>query len=281
MCTWNSNKPYFRKCLNSIKREIPVHHFILVDRFSTDGTVRAVKELFPNVKIIESNARLAVSRKLGIELVDTEFFIFMDSDIELLNGWFKRIINHIDSNIGAIEGSRIYPQQHITAWLECSRSLQVRFKEAFRRKVILITSKNVERGLAFDPSNTLFRTLVVRDYNPPTILSYGPGEGFFLLRHIVRKGYTWKALSNAITIHHTIQSLKDWIRKSKWLGAGERLIKFEKRSLWSQIREASKETFCALLCSLQTAQPMILPYIALRQLARIQGWVNWNKYLEV
>ena len=34
MCTWNSHRPWFHKCLFSIKREIPVHQFILVDRYS-------------------------------------------------------------------------------------------------------------------------------------------------------------------------------------------------------------------------------------------------------
>jgi hypothetical protein len=39
MLTKNSNKPYFRRVLKAIKREIPVHHFIVADGYSTDGTV--------------------------------------------------------------------------------------------------------------------------------------------------------------------------------------------------------------------------------------------------
>jgi len=46
MLTKNSNKPWFRRVLTAIKREIPVHHFIVVDGYSTDGTVDVVKEFF-------------------------------------------------------------------------------------------------------------------------------------------------------------------------------------------------------------------------------------------
>jgi glycosyltransferase involved in cell wall biosynthesis len=39
MLTKNSYKPYFRRVLRAIKREIPVYHFIVIDGYSTDGTV--------------------------------------------------------------------------------------------------------------------------------------------------------------------------------------------------------------------------------------------------
>jgi glycosyltransferase involved in cell wall biosynthesis len=43
MLTKNSNRPWFRRVLAAIKREIPVHHFIVVDGYSTDGTVDVVR----------------------------------------------------------------------------------------------------------------------------------------------------------------------------------------------------------------------------------------------
>jgi hypothetical protein len=55
MLTNNSNKPYFRRVLNAIKREIPVH----------------------------------CSRYVGMKLVDTEYFAFIDSDVKILSGWFE------------------------------------------------------------------------------------------------------------------------------------------------------------------------------------------------
>ena len=41
MCTWNSSKPYFRRCLSSIKREVDVHHFVVVDGDVYHGALTA------------------------------------------------------------------------------------------------------------------------------------------------------------------------------------------------------------------------------------------------
>jgi len=58
ICTWNSNKPWFKRCLYSIKREIPICHLIVVDRFSKDGTQETIRRLFPEAIIIESDLNL-------------------------------------------------------------------------------------------------------------------------------------------------------------------------------------------------------------------------------
>jgi glycosyltransferase involved in cell wall biosynthesis len=94
MLTKNSNKPWFRRVLAAIKREIPVHHFIVVDGYSTDGTVDVVRENFGNkVKVIETKASLGCARYLGMRAVDTEWFAFIDSDVEILPGGLKQCRN--------------------------------------------------------------------------------------------------------------------------------------------------------------------------------------------
>ena len=73
MLTKNSNKPWFRRVLAAIKREVPVHHFIVVDGHSTDGTLNVVKEFFADKMIvIKSRAPLGCARYLGMMSVDTE-----------------------------------------------------------------------------------------------------------------------------------------------------------------------------------------------------------------
>jgi glycosyltransferase involved in cell wall biosynthesis len=69
---------------------IPVHHFIVVDGYSTDRTVDVVREYFGGrAKVIETKASLGCARYLGMRAVDTEWFAFIDSDVEILPGWFK------------------------------------------------------------------------------------------------------------------------------------------------------------------------------------------------
>lgn len=277
MCTWNSNMPYFVKCLDSIKREVPVHHFILIDRFSTDGTLEKVRKIFPNAKIKQSNARLAVNRKLGIQLVDTEFYASIDSDIELCNGWFKRIVSHLEPTTGGINVSLVHMHEHLTAWSNWLENMMARFKKEYAQTVVIATSKNppVMRGGA---GNTLIRTRLVKDWDPPAILS--AFEDHMIYRHILRKGYTWKKILEPLSIHYGVPSAKDWLMKGRWCGAGMRLVKYENMTTSSLIKEASKLIIWALLASAQTKQPMILPYVTARQIGIVQGWVNWIKYLD-
>lgn len=281
MCTWNSNKPYFVKCLESIKREIPVHHFILVDRFSNDRTVETVKKVFPNLRIKESNASLAAARKLGIELVDTEFFVFVDSDIELCDGWFKRIMNHVDSKTGGVHGSIIYTREHLTVWFNWLRNTTARFNETFAKayaeRVVVCTSQD-SRILRGRGDDTLIRTCAVKDWNPSSILS--AFDDHMIVRHVIRKGYMWKALLDPMAIDHGVARLNDWLSKTRWKWAGARLVKYENMSIFSVLRDALQQSFLGLFASLQTKQPLILLYVTLSQLSRIQGWVGCMKFLE-
>lgn len=79
-CTMNA-KDAIWQCLNSIK-EFPV---ILVDKDSTDGTLK-IARAFPNVKIIhQKNKGLAAARNLGLEYVDTEFVCMWGADNQLIH----------------------------------------------------------------------------------------------------------------------------------------------------------------------------------------------------
>ena len=89
MCTYNSNTQYFKAILRSISREVPVHCFIVVDRSSSDGTTESILEVFPEAKIVLSKENLGRARKIGIDHVDTPFFMFIDSDVLLLKGSYE------------------------------------------------------------------------------------------------------------------------------------------------------------------------------------------------
>jgi len=275
MCTWNSNKPYFLKCLNSIRREIPIHHFILIDRFSNDGTVETVKEIFSNAIVRETYANLGMSRKLGIELVDTEFFVFVDSDIELCKGWFREIKKHIDSKTGAVHGQAVPVLKYLAKWFEWKWKKWIPMRRENIDKVQIATAKEPDTFRGYT-HNTLVRKSAVNNWIPPAFLcAY---EDHMLLRHIVKNGYVWKLVTD-LTVKHWEASPKDCLRKAKWNIAGARLIGYDALSLWSLIKALPKETIKAIYASLETKEPLIIPYIFLNQLAYIQGWAGWTKYL--
>ena len=109
MLTKNSER-ILAVCLQSVYENVPVRRLIVVDGASTDNTLRIMDEFnreHGNIKIITENGSRAKARETGIQQVETDWFMFADSDIILCRDWFRKAIKQIDSNVGAIWGLNI------------------------------------------------------------------------------------------------------------------------------------------------------------------------------
>ncbi len=75
--------------LNSIYREIPVKHLLIGDGGCIDDSIEIVKK-FPRVRILNHRKykTLGYSIRKLIEEVQTEWFIYLHSDVYLPKGWF-------------------------------------------------------------------------------------------------------------------------------------------------------------------------------------------------
>ena len=109
MLTKNSEH-LLNKCLKSIYRNVPVKRLIIVDGFSTDNTLKIINEFnkrYRNIKIITEKGSRAKARERGIREVNTEWFMFVDSDVILCEKWFEKAEKNIDNNVGAVWGLNI------------------------------------------------------------------------------------------------------------------------------------------------------------------------------
>ena len=227
MCTYNSNAPYFKAILRSILREVPVHCFILVDRLSSDGTVESVLKVFPEAKIVLSKENLGRARKVGIDHVDTPFFVFVDSDVLLLKGWFEHTVGLMKNGVGAVA---------------CFAKDTGEFNSgiAYYQPIprLVVSSKenmDSQRGWAYA---TLICKHAVENWLPDEFLC--AGEDHQLLRHVVGQGFLWVTSYFVFAEHlHSIQSYFDFYqsmwKKQKWNSAGLRYIKFTKSSPSQQL----------------------------------------------
>ncbi|MBA7646168.1 hypothetical protein ES703_53930 [subsurface metagenome] len=96
---WRSN-------LLSIYREIPVNRLLIGDGGCIDDSLEVVRE-FPRVEIFDHSNFISLGysiRKL-IEVVETEWFIYLHSDVYLPEGWF--------------DAMRKYQNKY--DWFECSQ----------------------------------------------------------------------------------------------------------------------------------------------------------------
>jgi len=96
--TWNTAK-ITQKCVKTLNQFIPGQEIIVVDNGSQDDTVKILKNI-KNVKLIENGANLgfAKANNIGLKSATSEYIIFMNSDIELLDNSILKMVDFLKNN---------------------------------------------------------------------------------------------------------------------------------------------------------------------------------------
>ena len=180
-----NNEKTLDRCLTSVYRNVPVQRVIVIDAFSNDGTLQILKKYnkkYQNITVIQEVGTRATARQTGIEQVKTDWFMFVDSDVELCEGWFEKAQYHITKKVGAIWG--------IEVW-------SVIKSPGILKMFLWITRKIFElRGGTHD---TLIRHDAVIDINIPKNLHVF--EDAYIKNWIVQKGYSVVACYNPYCLH--------------------------------------------------------------------------------
>jgi len=88
ICTLNSEHS-IKACIESVLREVAVQRIHVVDGGSTDATLEIVRR-FPQVTVyLRPDLTLGQSRAFAFGLPETEWFLQIDSDVVLREGWAK------------------------------------------------------------------------------------------------------------------------------------------------------------------------------------------------
>lgn len=174
MLTKNS-KHMLERCLTSIYQNVPVNNLIVVDGFSTDGTLKIVEKFRAQnhkVMVLSVNGTRGRARERGIEQVTTDWFMFADSDIVLSRDWFQNAKRSIREDVGAVWGVNI----DVIPNLNDKRILKL-------QKLVATECFNLRGGT----HDTLIRRDLVADIKIPEELhTY---EDAFILKWIKAKGY--------------------------------------------------------------------------------------------
>jgi glycosyltransferase involved in cell wall biosynthesis len=108
--TKNSER-LLEECFNSIFENIPVNRLIVVDGYSIDSTVNIVekyKKKYGNVVLLRDNGTRGSARLKGIREVETDWFVFVDSDVVLCDGWYEKAEKHVKNDVGAVWGTEVW-----------------------------------------------------------------------------------------------------------------------------------------------------------------------------
>ena len=100
-----------RECINSVYMNVPVNNLIIVDGYSTDATVDIVREFreqHGNIIFIQTKGTRGSARQTAIQLVKSDWFMFVDSDVILSKNWFAEAEKLVKDDVGAIWGIEIW-----------------------------------------------------------------------------------------------------------------------------------------------------------------------------
>lgn len=101
---WNGEK-YLQRFLpgvlaNSLATEVAVY---VADNGSTDGSVELLRSGFPQVNLIllDRNYGYAEGYNRALSQLESDFFVLLNSDVEVPEGWLKPLLSFMQSNPNA------------------------------------------------------------------------------------------------------------------------------------------------------------------------------------
>ena len=100
-----------RECLEAIYKNVPINRLIVVDGYSTDSTIDIINEFskkYRNVLLISEKGTRGKARQTAIGMIQTEWFVFVDSDVLLCDKWFERAEKYIEDDVGAVWGIELW-----------------------------------------------------------------------------------------------------------------------------------------------------------------------------
>jgi len=120
---WNQREKTLQ-CLKSLKKiSYSPFEIIIIDNGSTDDSVSAIKNEYPDAYIIENKRNLGVAggRNLGIEYVQkksTDYMLFLDNDTTVHRHFISEMVKvgEGDKNIGILTGKIYFSSQPDKIW---------------------------------------------------------------------------------------------------------------------------------------------------------------------
>ncbi len=100
---WNG-KHFLEKFLPGVvettKNQSSDYEVIIADNGSTDGSIEFLEKNFPDLRIIkfDKNYGFAAGYNKALEQIDAEYFVILNSDVEVTEGWITPVIEFMDKD---------------------------------------------------------------------------------------------------------------------------------------------------------------------------------------
>ncbi|MDG6996327.1 MAG: glycosyltransferase family 2 protein [Nitrososphaerota archaeon] len=157
-----------------------------------------IESTIPINRILTSSVKgRGKARQDLINHVQTDWFVFVDSDVSIRSNWFNNVKKYVEDGIGAVEGLWRYPLDARADKLADSMS---RLSKMLNRQP---WHEYVHRAFTGD---TLIKTELVKDIRIPDVHLY---EDEFIRDHLVRKGFRWIRTKEVVCDHLRLYNMEE------------------------------------------------------------------------
>jgi len=259
--TWNSDR-FLERCLQSIYKELDINKIYIIDRYSTDKTLKILNDynrIYNNIEIIQSDGNLAIARQILISKVNTEFFLFIDADVELITGIYADFLSRINDDVGAIAYS-----------VELTGKI---IEEKYILTLEKIGIKHLDtRGFTY--CTFIRKKTVMNILIPEERYAF---EDQFICDYIRKNGFRWLIPEKKFAIHYNDHG--NWINLLKFkVNSGRALRRFTgKITIKKQIKGFIGVMIYACIASIISLDPRILFYMIAANLLGFYGYYTSTK----
>jgi len=97
-----NGKHFLQQFLPSVIQHSENYTIYIADNASTDDSIAFLKENFPEIQLItlDKNYGYAGGYNRALQQIDADYFVLLNSDIEVTNGWLDTIIDRMEQNPG-------------------------------------------------------------------------------------------------------------------------------------------------------------------------------------
>jgi hypothetical protein len=258
--------------LRSIYREIPVNRLILGDGGCIDGSIDVARE-FPRIEVLDHSTftSLGYSIRHLIEAVETEWFVYLHSDVYLPEGWFAKMCSQRDNY----------------DWFECNQRITVladymleipNARRAFsgsqmgRKAALTKVMPQIEDDYLYRNEDIIIADLLRREG-----YRYGRVTDTFHFHQVMHKPSRWRRRLKRVDIHldiapdEDIRANETYVRGIvKYLKPGDTTqdVRDSVRHPIVKLRDLSAGSASDIHNWVRNEHPEWLPYISARYSAR-------------
>lgn len=95
-----NGEKFLRELLPNVVANSPEGEVVVADNGSSDGSIAFMKNEMPHVRLIEftENYGFAEGYNRALRLVEAEYYILLNSDVEVTEGWLRPLIAYMDAH---------------------------------------------------------------------------------------------------------------------------------------------------------------------------------------